>query len=48
MGYVESEDGVTPGWIRSGLYEIEVATRRVPAKVRLTPPYDPKSERIKA
>ncbi len=47
MGYVESEDGVTPGWIRSGLYEIEVATRRVPSKVRLTPPYDPKSERIK-
>ena len=48
MGYVESEDGVTPDWIRSGSYEIEVATQRFPAKVRLTPPYDPKSEKVKA
>ena len=48
MGYLENEEGATPGWIRSGSYEIEVATERFPAKVRLTPPYDPKSERIMA
>ena len=48
MGYVENDEGVTPRWIRSGAYEIELATERYPAKVRLTPPYDPKSERIRA
>ena len=48
MGYLENEKGATPGWIRSGSYEIEVATERYAAKVRLSPPYDPKSERVKA
>ena len=48
MGYLENEEGATPGWIRSGSYEIEVATERYAAKVRLSPPYDPKSERVKA
>ena len=38
----------TPGWIRSGSYEIEVATERFSANVRLSPPYDPKGEKIKA
>ena len=48
MGYLEDEEGATPGWIRSGSYEIEVATERFSANVRLSSPYDPKSERIKA
>ncbi len=48
MGYLENTEGATPAWIRSGSYEIEVATERFPAKVRLSPPYDPKSERVKA
>ena len=48
MGYLENEEGATPRWIRSGSYEIELATERYPTKVRLTPPYDPKSERIRA
>ena len=48
MGYLENEEGATPGWIRSGSYEIEVATERFSANVRLSPPYDPKSEKIKA
>ncbi len=48
MGYVEYEDGVTPEWIRSGRYEIEVATQRFPAKVHLNPPYDPRGEKVKA
>ena len=47
MGYVENEDGVTPAYIRAGSYEIEVATERLEARVRLTPPYDPKGERIR-
>ena len=48
MGYLEHEEGATPDWIRSGSYEIEVATERFQARVRLSPPYDPKSARIKA
>ena len=48
MGYLENEEGATPGWIRSGSYEIEVATETFSANVRLGPPYDPKSEKIKA
>ena len=47
MGYLENEEGSTPGWIRSGSYEIEVANERFSANVRLSPPYDPKSEKIK-
>ncbi len=47
MGYLENEEGSTPGWIRSGSYAIEVATERFSASVRLSPPYDPKSEKIK-
>ena len=48
MGYLENKGGATPGWIRSGSYAIEVATERFSASVRLSPPYDPKSEKIKA
>ena len=48
MGYLENEEGATPGWIRSGSYEIEVATESFSANVRLGPPYDPKGEKIKA
>lgn len=47
MGYLENEEGATPGWIRSGSYEIEVAAERFAAGVRLSPPYDPGSERVK-
>ena len=47
MGYVENENGVTSGHIRSGSYEIEVMAQRYRAKVRLTPPYDPRSERVR-
>ena len=47
MGYVENPEGVTPAWIREGEYELKVATERFSAKVRLTPPYDPKGERAR-
>ena len=47
MGYVENPDGVTPGWVRSGTYELEVAAERFPAKVRLTAPYDPRGRRVR-
>ena len=48
MGYVEGRDGVDAAYIRSGSYEIEIAAERFPATAHLRPPYDPKSERVRA
>jgi 4-methylaminobutanoate oxidase (formaldehyde-forming) len=39
---------VTADFVASGTYELEVATRRVPATVSLRPWYDPTMARIKA
>ena len=47
MGYVEDPNGVTNDWIRGAAYELEVATERFPAKVRLTAPYDPRIRRVR-
>lgn len=47
-GYVrDPENGVTPEQVLAGSYELEVATERVPARVFLTPPYDPRGTRIR-
>ena len=47
-GYVRNPEGVDPGFVTSGRYELEVATKRVPCEVTLQPLYDPKMERVKA
>ncbi len=48
-GYVrDPENGVDAEQVLSGAYELEVATKRVPATVSLTPLYDPGMTRIKA
>ncbi len=47
MGYVENEAGVSPEFIDSGAYEIEIACERVPARASLRPFYDPRSERVR-
>lgn len=46
-GYVRDPGGVDVDFLRSGTYELEVATERVPATLHLVPLYDPKMERIK-
>jgi sarcosine dehydrogenase len=46
-GYVRDEAGVTPDFVLSGSYELEIAGERVPATVSLEPFFDPKGERIK-
>jgi 4-methylaminobutanoate oxidase (formaldehyde-forming) len=46
-GYVRNAEGVTRDYVLSGIYEIEVATIRIPCKVQMDPLYDPKMERIK-
>jgi 4-methylaminobutanoate oxidase (formaldehyde-forming) len=48
MGYVRHPEGVTEDFILSGTYELDVASERVPAKVALTPLYDPQNLRVKA
>ena len=40
--------GIDDDWLADGTYELEVATRRVPATLSLGPLYDPAMARIKA
>jgi sarcosine dehydrogenase len=46
-GYVRHDGGVDSEFLRSGRYELEVAGRRTPCTVHLTPLYDPQMEQIK-
>ncbi|GGA17440.1 GcvT family protein [Neptunicoccus cionae] len=48
MGYVRSDTPIDRAYVLSGEYELEVATERVPAKITLSPLFDPKMERVKA
>jgi 4-methylaminobutanoate oxidase (formaldehyde-forming) len=47
-GYVRNPAGVDRDFTLSGIYELEVATERVPCSVTLDVLYDPGMERIKA
>ena len=47
-GYVRRAAGVTPDYLKSGRYELEVAGDRVPARLELAPLYDPAMTRVKA
>ncbi|MFO0810936.1 MAG: FAD-dependent oxidoreductase [Gemmataceae bacterium] len=46
LGYVRGDAPVTAEWVRAGRYTIDVAGTQFPARVSLTPPYDPKNERV--
>lgn len=45
LGYVSRPDGVTDDFLATGRYELEVAMRRVPATLTLSPLYDPQGLR---
>jgi 4-methylaminobutanoate oxidase (formaldehyde-forming) len=47
MGYIEATAGVSDDYINAGRYEIQVDTRRIPARASLAPMYDPKGARIR-
>jgi sarcosine dehydrogenase len=47
-GYVRNAEGVSDDWISSGRYELVVAGESVPARIALTPFYDPENLRVKA
>ncbi|MBW2242218.1 MAG: GcvT family protein [Deltaproteobacteria bacterium] len=46
-GYVRDSKGITAAALRSGKYELEVASTRVPARLHLRPLYDPDMKRIR-
>ena len=46
LGYIRSEEGVTPEYLEAGAYTIEVDGRRCPASLSLRAPYDPERRRI--
>ena len=46
MGYVNHSTELTPEFILSGRYEINVSGRRCPARIHLQAPYDPARRRI--
>jgi heterotetrameric sarcosine oxidase gamma subunit len=48
MGQVENVDGVSVDFVKSGSYEIEIASERYPAKASLRPMYDPKNVRVRS
>jgi glycine cleavage system T protein len=48
LGWVSHPDGVTDAFITSGRWEIEIACERRRARAQFTPPYDPKSLRVRA
>ncbi|MDA0221391.1 MAG: hypothetical protein O3B22_17750, partial [Proteobacteria bacterium] len=47
-GYVRRSSGVDETFLREGSYELEVATRRVPATLHMEALYDPENRRIRA
>jgi 4-methylaminobutanoate oxidase (formaldehyde-forming) len=48
LGFIENEDGVTREYVKNGVFEIDVAGERYPAKASLRPMYDPKLERVRS
>jgi 4-methylaminobutanoate oxidase (formaldehyde-forming) len=46
-GYLRLAEGVTDEWMKTGRYELEVASERVPCQMHLTALYDPSNARIK-
>ncbi|WP_027258040.1 GcvT family protein [Leisingera aquimarina] len=47
-GYIRNPEGVAADYVLRGNYELEVATKRVPCKVQISPLYDPSMSRVKA
>ena len=47
LGYVEHADGVTDAFVESGRWELEIACDRYPVRAQFSPPYDPKSLRVR-
>ncbi|PPR75171.1 MAG: hypothetical protein CFH06_02002, partial [Alphaproteobacteria bacterium MarineAlpha3_Bin5] len=46
MGYVREKAGIDERYIRSGYFELEVATKRIPCEVHVSPLYDPEKKKM--
>jgi 4-methylaminobutanoate oxidase (formaldehyde-forming) len=46
MGYVNHTEGVTAEFLAGAHFEVQIANRRIPARVSLAPMYDPMRQRI--
>lgn len=47
-GYIRNAEGVTEDWLTAGRYDLVVAGDTLPARLTLTPLYDPEGLRIRA
>lgn len=47
LGYVTRPGGITPDWLESGRFEVEIAMKRFPVSVQFGPWYDPKGDRVR-
>jgi 4-methylaminobutanoate oxidase (formaldehyde-forming) len=47
LGFIENKDGVTRDYVKTGVFEIDVAGVRYPAKASLRPMYDPELKRVR-
>ncbi|MEM7563900.1 MAG: FAD-dependent oxidoreductase, partial [Pseudomonadota bacterium] len=48
LGYIHEHDGVTPDYLSSAEFTIDVGGDRIPADVSLSAMYDPKAERMRS
>jgi 4-methylaminobutanoate oxidase (formaldehyde-forming) len=48
MGWVTGRKPIAAAWLNAGRYEIEVAGERLPARIHLEPPWDPRGARMRA
>jgi 4-methylaminobutanoate oxidase (formaldehyde-forming) len=48
LGYVSDADGVDERLLASGRWQVEIACERFAVRAQLSPPYDPKSLRVRA
>jgi glycine cleavage system aminomethyltransferase T len=48
LGHIKNREDVTADFVKSGSYEIEVASVRYPARASLRPMYDPKGIRVRS
>lgn len=47
LGYVHADVDITPEWLESARFEVEIATERFEATASLRPFYDPRGERVR-
>ena len=47
-GYIRSEEVIDKEFVKSGNYELEIATKKVPCNIHLSSMYDAKMEKIKS